>query len=134
MRPSRLITLAAGASALVLVASACGGGDGDGGGGQTITSDGSSTVGPFTTKAAEDFKAEGGVDVTVGISGTGGGFERFCRDETDVSNASRPIKDEEAAICADAGSSTSSSRSRPTRSRTWSAPRTTGSTASPSTS
>jgi phosphate transport system substrate-binding protein len=101
MRPSTLITLAAGAAALVLVASACGGGDG--GSGQTITADGSSTVGPFTTKAAEDFKAQGGVDVTVGISGTGGGFERFCQDETDISNASRPIKDEEAAACADAG-------------------------------
>ena len=92
--------MAAGTAALALVASACGGGDGSGG---TITADGSSTVGPFTTKAAEDFKAQGGVDVTVGISGTGGGFERFCRDETDISNASRPIADDEAAACADAG-------------------------------
>lgn len=100
MRPRRLIIVAAGAAALALVASACGGGDGSGG---TITADGSSTVGPFTTKAAEDFKAQGGVDVTVGISGTGGGFERFCRDETDISNASRPIADDEAAACADAG-------------------------------
>src|SRR6188474_826343 len=95
---TRLWTLLA-AGALALAATGCGGGDGGG----TITADGSSTVGPFTTKAAEDFKAQGGVDVTVGISGTGGGFERFCRDETDISNASRPIKDEEAAICADAG-------------------------------
>jgi phosphate transport system substrate-binding protein len=99
MRPNRMITLAALAAMLVLVTSGCG----DGGSGGTITADGSSTVGPFTTKAAEDFKAEGGVDVTVGISGTGGGFERFCRGETDLSNASRPIKDEEASICADAG-------------------------------
>ena len=51
----------------------------------------------------EDFRAQGGVDVTVGISGTGGGFERFCAGETDISNASRAIKDEEAAICADKG-------------------------------
>ena len=102
MRLSRPITVAALAAILVLATAACGGGDGGGSGG-TITADGSSTVGPFTTKAAEDFKAQGGVDVTVGISGTGGGFERFCRDETDISNASRPIKDEEAAICADAG-------------------------------
>ena len=94
--------MAALASTLVLVTSACGGGDGDGGSGGTITADGSSTVGPFTTKAAEDFKAQGGVDVTVGISGTGGGFERFCRGETDISNASRPIADDEAAACADA--------------------------------
>ena len=41
--------------------------------------------------------------MTVGVSGTGGGFERFCRGETDLSNASRPIKEEEAAICEDAG-------------------------------
>ena len=102
MRSSRTIAVAALASTLVLVTSACGGGDGDGGSGGTITADGSSTVGPFTTKAAEDFKAQGGVDVTVGISGTGGGFERFCRGETDISNASRPIADDEAAACADA--------------------------------
>ena len=44
-----------------------------------------------------------GVQVTVGVSGTGGGFERFCRGETDLSNASRPIKDEEAAVCAENG-------------------------------
>jgi phosphate transport system substrate-binding protein len=79
----------------------CGGGDGSSGG--VISADGSSTVGPFTTKAAEDFKAQGGGDVTVGISGTGGGFDRFCAGETDISNASRPIKDDEAAICADSG-------------------------------
>ena len=95
--------MGAGAAALALVVAACGGGDGNGGSGGRISADGSSTVGPFTTKAAEDFKAQGGVDVTVGISGTGGGFERFCRDETDLSNASRPIADDEAAACADAG-------------------------------
>ena len=94
------ITLAVSTAALALVAAGCGGSDSGGG---TIAADGSSTVGPFTTKAAEDFKAAGGVDVTVGISGTGGGFERFCRGETDLSNASRPIKEEEATVCADAG-------------------------------
>ena len=102
MRLSRPITVAALAAIVVLATAACGGGDGGGSGG-TITADGSSTVGPFTTVAAEDFKAQGGVDVTVGISGTGGGFERFCRDETDISNASRPIAEDEAAACADAG-------------------------------
>jgi phosphate transport system substrate-binding protein len=86
-------------AALALAVSGCGGG----GGGGAISADGSSTVGPFTTKAAEDFKAEGGADVTVGISGTGGGFERFCLGETDISNASRPIDDEEAAACAESG-------------------------------
>jgi phosphate transport system substrate-binding protein len=84
---------------VVSLAAGCGGG----GGGGVISADGSSTVGPFTTKAAEDFKAQGGVDVTVGISGTGGGFERFCRGETDLSNASRPIDEDEQALCADAG-------------------------------
>ena len=68
-----------------------------------ITADGSSTVGPFVTKAAEDFRDAEGVDVTVGISGTGGGFERFCAGETDLSNASRPIDEEEQALCEEAG-------------------------------
>jgi phosphate transport system substrate-binding protein len=70
----------------------------------TITADGSSTVGPYTTAAAEGFqKKNRGARVTVGISGTGGGFERFCRGETDLSNASRPLKASEAVKCADAG-------------------------------
>jgi phosphate transport system substrate-binding protein len=70
-----------------------------------IEIDGSSTVGPLTTAAAEAFRAEQpDVNVTVGVSGTGGGFERFCADETDISNASRPIDEaEEAPLCADAG-------------------------------
>ena len=88
--------------ALALVASGCGGVD-DSSNGDLITADGSSTVGPFTTKAAEDWKADGGGDVTVGISGTGGGFERFCAGETEISNASRQIDEEEAALCEEAG-------------------------------
>jgi len=95
--PLRLL-LAVGA--IALVAAGCGGSDSSS---SVITADGSSTVGPFTTKAAEDWKAAGGSDVTVGISGTGGGFERFCAGETDISNASRAIKEEEAAICAENG-------------------------------
>jgi phosphate transport system substrate-binding protein len=108
------------ALALLAVLAGCGGGRGDDdeAGGETTTeasgggsdlsgrieADGSSTVGPFTTAAAERFQGENsGVQVTVGVSGTGGGFERFCRGETDLSNASRPIKDEEAAICEEAG-------------------------------
>jgi phosphate transport system substrate-binding protein len=68
-----------------------------------VIADGSSTVGPLTTAAAEGYReVQPGVNVEVGISGTGGGFERFCAGETDISNASRPIKDdEEAPICAD---------------------------------
>lgn len=62
--------------------------------------DGSSTVAPLMSLAAERFRRqEPGVRVTVGTSGTGGGFERFCRGETDLSNASRPIEDDERQLC-----------------------------------
>ncbi len=62
--------------------------------------DGSSTVAPLSTIAAELFQeANSGVQVTVGTSGTGGGFEKFCNGETDISDASRPIEDDEAAAC-----------------------------------
>jgi phosphate transport system substrate-binding protein len=69
----------------------------------SVTADGSSTVGPYTTAAAELFRRAGatGVRVTVGISGTGGGFERFCKGETDLSNASRPMRNREAQVCKD---------------------------------
>jgi phosphate transport system substrate-binding protein len=69
----------------------------------TITADGSSTLGPWTTAAAELFSRAGakGVRITVGISGTGGGFERFCKGETDISNASRPMRVSEAQRCKD---------------------------------
>ncbi len=70
----------------------------------SITADGSSTVGPYTTAAAELFRQAGatGVKVTVGISGTGGGFTRFCKGETDLSDASRPMRLSEAKLCKDA--------------------------------
>lgn len=69
-----------------------------------IEIDGSSTVYPITEAVAEEFqKASGGTKVTVGISGTGGGFKRFCRGETDISDASRPILREEMILCAQAG-------------------------------
>jgi phosphate transport system substrate-binding protein len=57
--------------------------------------DGSSTVYPVTEAVAEEFKTSTGLDVTVGLSGTGGGFKKFMRNETDISNASRPISKEE---------------------------------------
>ena len=67
----------------------------------TIRIDGSSTVGPLSEAAAELFKEENnGVQVTVGTSGTGGGFKKFCSGETDIADASREIKDEEKAACA----------------------------------
>jgi phosphate transport system substrate-binding protein len=69
-----------------------------------IEIDGSSTVYPITEAVAEEYQATlGGARVTVGISGTGGGFKRFCRGETDIANASRPILKEEMILCAQAG-------------------------------
>jgi phosphate transport system substrate-binding protein len=82
---------------------ACGGGGGDQPKDElsgTIEGDGSSTVFPITEAVAEEFGKIHDVDVTVGISGTGGGFEKFCAGETDFSNASRSIKDEEKDACA----------------------------------
>lgn len=66
----------------------------------TISADGSSTVGPWTIAAAEMYrKVQPKVRITVGISGTGGGFERFCRGEIDLADASRAIKASENATC-----------------------------------
>lgn len=62
---------------------------------QVVKIDGSSTVYPITEAVAEEFQKASGTKVTVGISGTGGGFKKFTRGETDVQNASRPIKEEE---------------------------------------
>lgn len=75
----------------------------------TVKIDGSSTVYPITEAVAEEFQKQkkGAIRVTVGISGTGGGFKKFCSDNpsvrTDISNASRPIKDSEKEMCAKAG-------------------------------
>ena len=73
--------------------------------GALVKVDGSSTVYPVTEAVAEEFqKAEkNAIKVTVGISGTGGGFKKFCRGETDISNASRPILKSEMAECAKLG-------------------------------
>ena len=96
--------------AIALVAAACGGDD-DAGGGTGGTSlsgniviDGSSTVAPISEAIAEEFRKEqSGVQVTVGTSGTGGGFTKFCAGETDISDASREISDEEKQACATKG-------------------------------
>ncbi len=98
---SRIAAAAVGCS---LALAACGGGSGTAAGGSDLTGtiqiDGSSTVAPLTSAAAELFEEENpGVKVVVGTSGTGGGFEKFCGGESDISNASRPIKDEEKAAC-----------------------------------
>jgi len=99
---------------LALGIAACGDDDdeaGGGGGGEqaenlsgAIKIDGSSTVAPLSEGAAEAFQTENpNVRVTVGTSGTGGGFEKFCNGETDISDASRAIKDEEKEACAKNG-------------------------------
>jgi phosphate transport system substrate-binding protein len=89
----------------VSLATACGGGTPQGGATdaapRVIAADGSSTVAPVTEAVAEEFqKANAGTRVTVGTSGTGGGFQKFCRDETDISDASRPITKTEIEACA----------------------------------
>ena len=110
MKITRIGASAALALAGALALSACGGqaagtGSGESGSGAaalsgSIASDGSSTVGPLTSAAAELFMTENtGVNITVGTSGTGGGFKKFCEGQTQISNASRPIKDEEKAAC-----------------------------------
>jgi len=99
------------AVALLTLAAACGGGDRPVGASSTseaaalITIDGSSTVFPISEAMAEEFgKANPGIRTpTVGISGTGGGFQKFCRAETDISNASRPIRPAEIDACRKAG-------------------------------
>jgi phosphate transport system substrate-binding protein len=112
MRTLLMLLLAAGA--LALAGTACGGDDDEEAGGDTtaaggdlsgrIEADGSSTVGPLTTAAAERFQRDNsGVQITVGISGTGGGFERFCAGETDISNASRQIDEDEVQACESEG-------------------------------
>ena len=72
---------------------------------QVVKIDGSSTVFPITEAVAEDFQKskKGAVKVTVGISGTGGGFKKFCRNEIDISDASRPILKKEMEECRQAG-------------------------------
>ncbi|MEO0855161.1 MAG: substrate-binding domain-containing protein, partial [Cyanobacteria bacterium J06648_11] len=76
---------------------------GGGASGQAIA-DGSSTVAPITIAAAEQYQsANPNVNVSVGTSGSGGGFKKFCAGETDISNASRPIKPKEIDACAEAG-------------------------------
>jgi phosphate transport system substrate-binding protein len=98
-------------AALVLGLSlaACGGDDGGSGDGEQVTGnvvvDGSSTVEPMSKAASELLSGEQPkIKVAVGAAGTGGGFEKFCADKTDISDASRPIKDdEEVPVCEKAG-------------------------------
>jgi phosphate transport system substrate-binding protein len=103
---ARRVALPPSVLALALALAACQPSGSDSGLRGRVEIDGSSTVFPITEAMAEEFQlANRGVQVTVGVSGTGGGFERFCSGETDVSDASRPIKAAEEAqeLCADAG-------------------------------
>jgi phosphate transport system substrate-binding protein len=103
MRIRKFLLVGGGIAAVALasVAAAVAGGQAFRG---TIQADGSSTVAPFAQAAAEGFeRSNRGARVVVGVSGTGGGFERFCKNETDLSNASRPIRLSEAGRCHDAG-------------------------------
>jgi phosphate transport system substrate-binding protein len=108
MSINRLLLVLAMVASLAFVVAACGDDDDDGGGAAAseessseelsgqIRIDGSSTVFPFAQAAAELFNEEQpNVQITVGQSGTGGGFEKFCAGETDISDASRPIDEEE---------------------------------------
>jgi phosphate transport system substrate-binding protein len=111
---TRLLPVLASGAVLALGVAACGGDDSESGSGSAsggsseeqnlsgeIRVDGSSTVFPFVQAAAEFFNEEQpDVRITVGESGTGGGFEKFCAGETDISNASRPIdEEEEVPVC-----------------------------------
>ena len=109
MSSSKWWLVAAASGVLALGVAACGDdddGDGNGGGGESgqIRIDGSSTVAPLSEPMGELFNEENpDVQVTVGTSGTGGGFEKFCAGETDISDASRQIEPEEEKACGDAG-------------------------------
>ncbi|HEY5943075.1 MAG TPA: PstS family phosphate ABC transporter substrate-binding protein [Solirubrobacterales bacterium] len=108
MTSSKWLVAIAAAAILALGVAACGSSDDDTTGGSSgggdlsgsIRIDGSSTVAPLTEAVAEEFMGENsGVRVTVGTSGTGGGFEKFCAGETDISDASREIEPEEVEAC-----------------------------------
>jgi phosphate transport system substrate-binding protein len=103
---SKWLTVIVSALVLAITAAACGSDDesSSASGGEDLSGsiriDGSSTVGPLTEAIAEEFMAENsGVRVTVGTSGTGGGFEKFCAGETDINDASREIEAEEIENC-----------------------------------
>jgi phosphate transport system substrate-binding protein len=104
---ARILSLpaAAAVAAVAAVAGLVAGGDRAFAQAKTIAIDGSSTVFPVQEAIAEEFQksTKGAVRVTVGISGTGGGFKKFCRGETDISNGSRPILKQEIDACTAAG-------------------------------
>ncbi len=112
-RTSHRWTIASGAAVLAFTLAACGGADAgtssteggeSGGASGSVAVDGSSTVYPMSVAAQELLNEENpDVQVTVGEAGTGGGFEVFCTGQTDISDASRPIEEDEAATCEEGG-------------------------------
>ena len=105
MTSSKWLTIVACMSVLAIGVAACGDDDDSNGGGGDLSGsiriDGSSTVAPLSEPMGELFNEENsGVNVTVGTSGTGGGFEKFCNGETDISDASRAIEPDEEKACA----------------------------------
>ncbi len=110
---SRILLAVGAAGVLALGVAACGGDDSssDSGSGSSSSNlsgslriDGSSTVGPLTQAVAEQFNSENpDVDISVGVAGTGGGFEKFCAGETVINDASREIEPEEKALCKKGG-------------------------------
>lgn len=112
MTSSKWLTIVACVSVLALGVAACGDSDDEASGSGSgsgdllgsIRIDGSSTVAPLTEAIAEEFQGENpDVKVTVGTAGTGGGFEKFCAGETDISDASRAIEPEEEEACKKGG-------------------------------
>ncbi len=108
MTSSKWLTIVACVSVLALGVAACGDSDDEASGSGDLSGsiriDGSSTVAPLTEAIAEEFQAENpDVKVTVGTAGTGGGFEKFCAGETDISDASRAIEPEEEEACKKGG-------------------------------
>ena len=111
-----ILLMGTGIAASALLLAACGGGEEDGGNGTAgpttpggfdygslggkIRIDGSSTVFPISEAVAEEFSKVADTRVNVAFSGTGGGFEKFCRGEIEISDASRPMKQEEKDACA----------------------------------
>jgi phosphate transport system substrate-binding protein len=96
LRPAAPVAAAVAAALALALLPACGK---RGGAGGRVTADGSSTVFPIAEAMAEEFQKANKAQVTVGTSGTGGGFKKFCAGETDLSDASRPIKPTEVELC-----------------------------------
>ncbi len=111
MTSRKFIALSASVGILAVGVTACGSSDDTSSDSSTpsglsgsLNIDGSSTVGPLTQAVAEQFNADNpDVEISVGESGTGGGFEKFCAGETVMNDASRPIEPEEEALCKDGG-------------------------------